>query len=618
MATKFMSELRHKQQPVVVDIFSGAGGLSEGFLNAGFAVRLALDSDNWATATQRTNHASRGVDVIAADLASSATYRQIKDRLALMQEPVTLLIGGPPCQGFSTSNAQTRANGNPHNANVFTFVKYVRRLRPAIFLMENVTGLDFFDDGKLKESILRMFRANGYVVDVMVLNAAEYGVPQTRSRIFFIGNRLGIINFFPPPQVTKDRWVTVWEAISDLPPKGQLIEDRPLPYAAVRPSDYAKKIRTNASRVVTNNLRSTNSQLILERFRHIPQGGNWSDIPDRLMGNYSDKSRCHRVIYKRLSPNRPAAAMPHVRKSMVIHPFADRGLTVREAARLQSFPDNFTFKGGIQSQQQQVANAVPPLLATALASTIMSKMIRTTTRTARLSRMAPDLLPNVRYRKISARYTESIPYFRGRLSSWARNNLRDLPWRNTADPYRILVAEILLQKTTTNQARQAYEELINKYPTVEALSCADIGSLRKMLAATGLPNRATRLKRIGQVLIREFHGIIPRDRVHLASLPGVGSYISSAIACFAYGQRVPLVDSNVIRIFSRFFGVNSKNPRPRNDPLLWRFAAEVVPSHNPIMYHQALLDLSAIVCTDRRPKCDICPLRARCRSYNCH
>jgi len=612
-----MSRFRCPEPPVAIDLYSGAGGLSEGFLNAGFAVRFAVDKDKWATETQRTNHASRGVEVITADLTSPATFRLIQERVLALGRALWVLMGGPPCQGFSTANVQTRVRGNPHNSHIYTFLRYVRRLAPPIFLMENVPGLQLFNGGRLLRNILGVLRDAGYHVDLAVLNAADYGVPQMRQRFFLIGNRLGVVNYFAPPKLSPPQWVSVGEAIADLPSLLPGSRDCSMPYAAKRPSAYARQMRINGSAHVSNNSVSKNSDLILKRYRHIPQGGNWQDIPSRLMRNYTDKTRCHKVIYQRLAANKPAPVIANVRKSMLIHPFEHRGLSVREAARLQSFPDSFAFKGGIEAQQQQVANSVPPLLAADLASTILNKMIRTSTPVSAVSGMVPDRFEGGRQRRqVGRRAGRHFSYFRARLSRWASNNLRALPWRKATDAYHILLAEVLLQKTTAAQASDAYLKLVERYPTPETLARADPRTLTRIIAPIGLPNRADRLRAIAKTIVRGYHGFVPRNRKELAALPGVGPYIAAAVACFAFGEAVPLVDSNILRIFKRFFGLTSKASRPRDDPAMWRFAAELVPKQGPGKYHKALVDLGALVCTHHKPKCDICPVRARCAFRN--
>lgn len=147
-----------------------------------------------------------------------------------------------------------------------------------------------------------------------------------------------------------------------------------LPYGRKAISEYAKILRGELIEC-TGNLVSTNSPFVLERYKYIPQGGNWSSIPDELMRNYTDKSRCHTGVYKRLKEDEPAVTMGNYRKSMIIHPWEDRGLSVREAARLQSFPDTYKFCGSIGFQQQQVGNAVPPLLAKAMFDALIESEI---------------------------------------------------------------------------------------------------------------------------------------------------------------------------------------------------------------------------------------------------
>ena len=186
-------------------------------------------------------------------------------------------------------------------------------------------------------------------------------MPQKRNRVFLVGSLHGVKFEFPDPKKPIKR-TTVADAISDLPfLENGALYDR-LPYRCKATSRYAKKLRGN-SHYSYNNLVSVNSDLILQRYKYIPQGGNWRDIPPELMRNYKDSSRCHTGIYHRLSMEEPSSVIGNYRKNMLIHPFEDRGLSVREAARIQSFPDNFVFYGSIGQQQQQVGNAVPPMLA---------------------------------------------------------------------------------------------------------------------------------------------------------------------------------------------------------------------------------------------------------------
>lgn len=185
-----------------------------------------------------------------------------------------------------------------------------------------------------------------------------------------VGNLDGIKFEFPADQ---EREISVEEAIGDLPilHNGDNIDSLPYRVPAGEASDYARLMR-HGSRTSKQNFVSLNNDLVIQRYHCIPQGGNWRNIPQELMQNYADKTRCHSGIYKRLRANQPSVVISNYRKSMLIHPTQDRGLSVREAARIQSFPDNFVFSGPISHIQQQIGNAVPPLLAKAVVEKILS------------------------------------------------------------------------------------------------------------------------------------------------------------------------------------------------------------------------------------------------------
>jgi len=360
-------------KPTAIDLFSGAGGLSHGFISAGFHVSASVEIDKLAMETQRYNHHrwKQYRTMIFNDNLKNTAGVLAKLR-SIGVESVDVVIGGPPCQGFSRSNMRTRRHDNPDNDLFKQFICIVDALRPKVTVMENVGDLEIFEHGETVDEIISTFKSIGYKVEKEILNAVNYGVPQKRKRIFFIGVRDGIKIIFPNPKNTEpSRFVTVWEAISDLPDleNGNTIEK--MPYRTDNLiTEYQKKMRIKNSMQVLNNLVTKNNEIVKKRYSFIPQGGNWRDIPDELMANYADKSRCHCWIYLRLPKHRPAVTITNYRKNMLIHPHQDRGLSVREAARLQSFPDDFVFLGGIWQQQQQVANAVPPLLAEAVAKSV--------------------------------------------------------------------------------------------------------------------------------------------------------------------------------------------------------------------------------------------------------
>jgi DNA (cytosine-5)-methyltransferase 1 len=345
---------------VGIDLFSGAGGLSIGAQWAGVRVQCAVEADSHAAATYAANHRTvavlnRGVEEIQ------------ESPLTPTREPI-VLFGGPPCKGFSTSNQRTRSVANPGNWLYLEYLRIVRLVKPTWVVFENVKGMVETEKGLFFRKTVGALTRQGYRVSSWVLNAADFGVPQRRFRLFIVGSLEG--KSVSKPQASELRHVTVREAIADLPALRNGSAVSTLGYRSAEPSDYARKMRGGLP-VCANHLVTDNHPDILERYQHIPPGGNWSNIPEQLMTNYRDSSRCHTGIYRRLKWNEPSVVIGNFRKNMLIHPTQNRGLSVREAARLQSFPDWFEFHGSIGFQQQQVGNAVPPLLAKAVFAAVL-------------------------------------------------------------------------------------------------------------------------------------------------------------------------------------------------------------------------------------------------------
>ena len=356
--------MKKKQEKLYgIDIFSGAGGLSLGAKAVGIDVIYAIEFNKYAANTFSRNNPN--TIVLCEDIRKVAASLLKKD-----EREFFIIMGGPPCQGFSLSNTKTRNLDNPNNQMFKEFVRFVKDLQPKWFLFENVWGLTKFNNGDFCSQIESCFKEIGYDVKSSILWASNYGVPQNRNRFFLIGNRLGIDFEFPTPF---DYQVTVEEAIGDLPilKNGDMFEELPYHLPFDKASGYAKLMRKNST-CSKQNYVSRNNDLVIERYSYIHQGENWRAIPESLMQNYSDKSRCHSGIYKRLVASKPSVVISNYRKSMLIHPYQDRGLSVREAARIQSFPDDFVFEGPHMHIQQQIGNAVPPLLAKAVLGKIMS------------------------------------------------------------------------------------------------------------------------------------------------------------------------------------------------------------------------------------------------------
>lgn len=348
--------------PIGVDIFSGAGGLSLGAEMAGVQVRFAVEKDKSAALTYQYNH--KETIVIQDDIHNINPLQYLGER-----NDTLIVFGGPPCQGFSTSNTKTRNMDNVNNSLFEEFVRFVRELNPEWFVFENVEGFYRFENGSIRKRVKECFSNLGYTVNDSILVASDYGVPQKRNRYIMVGNNMGIRFEFPNPTGVI---CTVEDAIGDLPILANGQKDDALPYRLPLEeiNDYARLMRQGSS-VSTQNYVSRNADYVIERYRHIDQGQNWRAIPAELMENYANRNNCHSGIYKRLCADAPSVVISNYRKNMLIHPYQDRGLSVREAARLQSFPDNFVFKGTLMDIQQQIGNAVPPLLAKAVFEKIL-------------------------------------------------------------------------------------------------------------------------------------------------------------------------------------------------------------------------------------------------------
>lgn len=345
-----------------VDLFAGAGGLSLGAEMADIDVALAIEKDKYAAETYRFNHPN--TKVITDDIAN------ILEITAPHGSP-TILFGGPPCQGFSYSNQRTRSRDNPSNWLLREFLRIVNVWNPDWVVFENVRGFVNTESRLFLDSLITDFEQKGYTCAWSILNAQDFGVPQNRSRFFLIASRHGHKIIFPKKESTDH--ITVSQAISDLPSLQNGASINFLKYKCEATNEYAKGLRGSLPEC-SGHLVSKNAPNIIERYEYIPPGGNWKDIPEHLMENYTDRTRCHTGIYHRLMPNEPALTIGNYRKAMLIHPLENRGLSVREAARIQSFPDWYEFKGSIGFQQQQVGNAVPPLLAKQVFNKIIEQL----------------------------------------------------------------------------------------------------------------------------------------------------------------------------------------------------------------------------------------------------
>lgn len=337
--------------PTFVDLFSGCGGLSLGLEQAGWNCVLAVD--HWKDAVQTYKHNFRNHNAVRLGVDELTEHRLTE----LLDERPQWVVGGPPCQGFSTVGKRER--NDPRNELVRNFRDVVGHLSPDGFLIENVVGLKVMD---FEKPVRELFAGLPYAVTAVELRAADYGVPQLRNRIIFVGHKERGEFAGPRKTAGPSEYTTVWDAIGDLPElgPGETRKD----YDQEPSTDYQRRLRAG-SRSIQGHTASKHPSSLVRAISFIPDGGNRRSIPER----YQPKSGFHNS-YSRLSSRAPAVAvtsnMGKPSATRCIHPFQHRGLTAREGARLQSFPDSFHFLGGVVSQRLQIANAVPVLLARAI------------------------------------------------------------------------------------------------------------------------------------------------------------------------------------------------------------------------------------------------------------
>jgi DNA (cytosine-5)-methyltransferase 1 len=335
--------------------------MSLGATMAGVKVVAAVESDPHAAATYAANFPSVQVE--------NRDIRTVKGIDLPRYGNGTVLFGGPPCQGFSTSNQRTRSRLNSGNWLFEEFLRIAFEWQPDWIVFENVKGIIETEGGLFIDIILDRMERAGYSSVHGILNASDFGVPQRRSRFFVVCSRNG--QCMSLPAATVKHTLTLKDAIADLPslPNGARVDE--LPYGCETSTDYAQELRGNFVRC-TGHLVTRNSPEVIRRYSYIKPGQNWESIPEELMKSYSDPSKCHTGIYRRLESDKPSVVIGNYRKNMLIHPSENRGLSVREAARIQSFPDRFRFHGSIGFQQQQVGNAVPPLMAKAVFAQLLT------------------------------------------------------------------------------------------------------------------------------------------------------------------------------------------------------------------------------------------------------
>lgn len=569
-----------------IDLFSGAGGLSLGLAEAGFKVLVGADADPYAVETHLANIGGLGYLGDLSDpsgLLSSLSNWGIKS--------VDLVAGGVPCQPFSRAGRSKirdlvesgiRPAEDPRTSLWRPFIDVVKALQPRAVLLENVPDLAVWNDGAVILGFRESLRELGYWTHMTIINAFDYGVPQHRARLFVVGLRYGRPFNWPKPK--KDR-ITLRDAISDLPEVAPGQREERIPYfgpQTILQQRMRARVRKPDKEWIYDHITRAVRPDDAQAFALLEQGQTYEDLPEELRRYRSDifTDKYNRLKWDGLSRSITA----HMAKDAYwyIHPEQDRTLSIREAARIQTFPDNFRFSGEPTHRYRQIGNAVPPLLAQAVGRAIRSNLQQTGRPPKRVS-------------------------FRERLLDWHRDNVRSLPWREEADPWRVLMAEMSLRRTRFDQVVSVYNKLAALAATPADVN-RDPDAIRQAIMSLGLRWIAENVIHLAQAIDTQYDGLVPSSLEELRSLPGVSEYVANAVINFAFGRFAVVIDSNIERFAKRIQGIEKAN-RWQLRSMIYDWAGPQGPDK---YFNSALLDLAAVACRHVKPDCFQCPVKSLC------
>ena len=371
-----LNKNRNTKKPTAISLFCGAGGCSLGFKRAGYNILYANDNNSAVINTYKHNFPET---ICSLENIDRLDFEQIMRDLNLKAGELDVLVGGPPCQGFST--AGLRFWDDPRNNLLKSYVRALSVIKPKWFIMENVEGLLTSNKGIYVYEAVKSFVELGYLIRVEKIYSQEYGIPQRRKRVIVVGNLLGHDYHMPDAtikisgQIFRNSDVTVYRAIKDLPEPTNSSKDE-LIYNSTPVDDFDAFLR-NGTKKITDHYYPEINGIQLERISALMPGQTMKDLPERLQ-HESFKKRANRRVadgmptekrggapsgLKRLYVNEPCLTITGASTRELIHPEANRPLTIRECARIQTFPDSFVFKGNATQKIQQIGNAIPPMLA---------------------------------------------------------------------------------------------------------------------------------------------------------------------------------------------------------------------------------------------------------------
>lgn len=586
--------VRAAERPIAVDLFAGAGGLSHGLEAAGYRVALAADSDDWALRTHAHNF---GGLALLRDLALEESRAEIVEMFGGLE--VSLIAGGPPCQPFSRAGrSKIRSlveSGVREAVDVRTdlwraFVDIVERIRPRAILLENVPDMAFGDGMVVIRLMMDQLQRAGYEVDARIVDTWLHGVPQHRQRLILVGVKDGGVFHWP----LVEQRVTVREAIGDLPildvTPDTLVGAEVMDYGIPEMSDFALKARKgccgdDAGRVYDHLTRAVRHDDYVA-FELMTADTLYSDLPDGVKRYRDDifDDKYNRLDWSSCSRSITA----HIAKDgyWYIHPDQPRTLTVREAARIQTFPDSFRFAGSRSHQFKQIGNAVPPALAEAIGSALLA-CVRSEEQPRRL-------------------LMADRAWFRKRLGRWAAEDCEVSPWAYPGDPWPVAVGLIVGSKKPCD--RDIAGDVLGCAPTLDEATARAFAAIRR-LTAPGRPRSVVkRVEAVAAAVRRHTAGWESDAWRHEARF---GPAARDWHALMTGSSNRLVTSTAVLRVTARVTGTNvdrrNRNSTGRMELAKLIGAGEDAPTLNVAMHR-----LGQQVCTPHSPACHVCPLRAIC------
>lgn len=574
-------------RPRAVDLFAGCGGLSLGLEQAGYTVVLAVDHDPWACETHRHNLPGPCLDLNLSDSTRLDALVRLLEGI-----PIDLVAGGPPCQPFSRAGRAkirslveegVRSERDERRELWQAFLEVVERVRPVAVLMENVPDMALEDDALTLRIMTRRLESAGYDVEARLLDAWRYGVPQHRQRLILLARRDGRRIHWP----TEQKPVTLREAIGDLPKLGSgtgRIEMKAAP--PTTPFQRRARAGMNGHAVVWDHVTRPVRDDDREAFRLMKPGTRYGELPSHLRRYRDDifNDKYNRLDWNGLSRSITA----HIAKDgyWYIHPSEPRTITVREAARIQTFPDHFRFAGSRTHAFRQIGNAVPPALGEAVGRALLSASRR----------------PALSEANRPARWLAEV---RRALVAWARKDARRAPWLHPGDPWKVLVGALLADRTGARD--EAVREFLAEFPSARR---GIAGAIRKAAATRDRDTRAAWQQ------VAKAAAVFPLARPADTAeqwLPkaGLGTAAELIVRTIGLGEPLILTSTPLMRTAGRLTATNTAEERRLSDGRL--VAARLIGIGNDAGFvTSALHSLGRSICLASDPRCGECPVQTLC------